>query len=46
MILPIKIGLFDITNENRVFDIADENWTLNIINENWAFLILPVRAGL
>ena len=37
LMLPMKIGLFDIASGNWTFDIANENWASHIASEDWAF---------
>ena len=43
--LPIRIELFDVANENWAFNVANENWVLMLPMRNWA-LMLPIRIGL
>ena len=34
LMLPIRIGFFDITSENWAFNVANENWAFDVANEN------------
>ena len=43
--LPIRIELFDVVNENWAFNVANENWVLMLPMRNWA-LMFPIRIGL
>ena len=42
--LPIRIELFDVANENWAFDVANENWVFDVACENWALMLSSIPS--